>query len=85
MRKSKHPTVRPDTAKARSRSEKRTWQLARAVWGDGESDWTAVHVATAIARIKSGEVVTGYFDPKSTIVKKANAQGARYVPAEPDL
>lgn len=77
MRKSKHPTVSPDPDRRRQRTDKRTWQLARAVWSDSSSDWTAIHVAVRIAREYGGEVFTGYFDPKSDIVKESIKQGAR--------
>lgn len=85
--KSKHPAliVHPDHPK----TEVNTWQLGRAIWNtpDGavSGEWSALHVASGLARENRGDIQTGFFDPRTAEVREANRIGAEIANANNHL
>lgn len=74
MKKYKHPPVVPHPDRQFERTDVRTWQLGMAAWPGGNGEWTALHRASKTARENLGLVYTGYFDPKSELVKTSGKE-----------
>lgn len=82
MRVSKNPPVQPDPSRKFALTEKRTFQLARVAASFGNSEWLLLSDACSLAlRTPGSEVFTGYFEPKSAIVKAAHETARRLLDA----
>jgi len=80
MRKSTNPQIHQDKSKPKTDTE--TYQLGFPLGFEYNGDWVSLGRAGALAREHGGSILTGYFDPKSEIVKRSYSDGQRQADTE---